>query len=164
MTTTDRTSTSVRCVARRAPLLIALPALLLLTACGPMGSIDIGTEVRISDGSMTVTSIEAGTADDVSDLELDDLEGQVPYFVHYDVAFNEGADDIDEHLWKAKTTGGEATAIDVFSIGGGFDCAGLGEVVERRAEGCQLFMVPEDADLESVSYGGAGTWKAPADS
>lgn len=164
MTITDRTSSAIRRAARRVPLLIAVPALLLLTACGPMGSIDIGSEVSIGDGSMTVTSIEKGTPDDVSELELDDFEGQVPYFVHYDVTFDDGSDSIDERLWKARTSGGQATAIDVISIGGGFDCTGLGEVVDHRAEGCQLLMVPEDADLESVSYGGAGTWSASADS
>jgi len=147
-------------IIRTSAAALAVPALLLLSACGSSGG-EIGDEVRISDGTMTVTAIEERTADDLGDLELDELAGQTPYFVSYEVVFNDGKSDLNENFWKAKASNGEASPINVLDFGGDFDCTGLGEVSDGKAEGCQLIMVPEGATLESVSFGGAGTWRAP---
>lgn len=148
-------------IIRTSAAALVVPALLLLSACGSSGG-EIGDEVRISEGTMTVTGIEQRTAEDVAALELDELAGQTPYFVAYEVAFNDGSEgDLDENFWKAKASDGEASPINVLNFGGDFDCTGLGEVSDGKAEGCPLIMVPEGATLESVSFGGAGTWRAP---
>lgn len=153
----NRTSTSRRSAAALAALSLAL----LLGACAG-GASEIGTEVRISDGSLTVTSIEKRSAEDVAELDLKDLAGQTPYFVEYSVEFNDGADSIDERLWKARVSEGVATPVNVL-LAGDFPCRGLGgDISGPSATACQLIMVPEGATLESVSYGGAGTWRVEA--
>ncbi len=43
---------------------------------------------------------------------------------------------------------------------GEFAYAGLGEVAEGRATGCQLVFVEPDATLESVGIGASGPWAA----
>lgn len=142
---------------RRTVFLLAVPAVLVLAACGPRDHA-IGDTVRISDGDLTVTAIEQGTAADVVDLELDDLEGQTPYFIRYEVDLNDGADGIEESRWQGSATSGDVTAINVIQIGDGFDCTGLGEIVDGEAEGCQLVMAEDGATLEWVAFGGAGRW------
>lgn len=146
---------------RNSAIFLAVPLLFLFAGCGVPANAELGSGVRISDGTVTVTSIEEKSTEDVADLELDELEGQTPYFVEYEVQFNDGADSINENLWKAKASSGEATPLNIISIGGGFDCTGLGEVSGGKAKGCQLVMVPDGASLESVSFGNAGTWRTP---
>ncbi|MFB2586370.1 hypothetical protein [Herbiconiux liukaitaii] len=137
---------------------IAAPVALLLAACGIPADLSLGDSVDISNGSVTVTSIEERPASDVADIELDELAGQTPYFVRFEVQAE--GDDFDENLWKGKATGGEVTPLNIIDISGGFDCNGLGEIVDGTAEGCQLMMVESGETLESVSYGQAATWKA----
>jgi hypothetical protein len=142
---------------RRHLVMLAVPAVLVLAACGPQDHA-VGESVAISDGELTVTAIEQGTADDVAELELDELEGQTPYFIRYEVDLNDGADGIDESRWQGSASSGDVTAINVIQIGDGFDCTGLGEIVDGEADGCQLVMVEEGASLDWVAFGGAGRW------
>lgn len=153
-------NTSMHRLDRRAALVAGIPLVLMLAACGVPSNAKLGEGVRIGDGTLTVTSIEERAAEDVADLELDELKGQTPYFVEYTVEFNDGKDSINENFWKGKTSDGEATPVNVLDFSGDFDCKGLGEVKDGKAEGCQLIMVPEGATLESVTFGGAGTWGA----
>lgn len=153
-------NTSAHHLGRRAALIAGIPLVLMLTACGVPSNAKLGEGVRIGDGTLTVMSIEERAAEDVANLELDELKGQTPYFVEYTVEFNDGKDSINENFWKGKTSDGEATPVNVLDFSGDFECTGLGEVKDGKAEGCQLIMVPEGATLESVTFGGAGTWGA----
>lgn len=153
-------NTSPHRLGRRAALVAGIPLVLLLAACGVPSNAQLGEGVRIGDGTLTVTSIEERSTEDIAGLELDELDGQTPYFIDYTVDFNDGKDSINENFWKGKTSEGEATPVNVLDFSGDFDCTGLGEVKDGRAEGCQLIMVPEGATLESVTFGGAGTWAA----
>ena len=153
-------NTSTHRLGRRAALIVGIPLVFLLTACGVPSNAKLGEGVRISEGTLAVTSIEERSAEDLGDLELNELDDQTPYFVEYTVEFNDGEDSINENFWKGKTSEGEATPVKVLDFGGEFECSGLGEIKDGKAEGCKLIMVPEGATLESVSFGGAGTWSA----
>ncbi|MGV8883533.1 MAG: hypothetical protein ACOH19_15410 [Rhodoglobus sp.] len=155
-------NTSTHRLSRRTALIAGIPLVLLLAACGVPSNAKLGEGVRISEGTLAVTSIEERSAEDIADLELDELAGQTPYFVEYTVEFNDGEDSINENFWKGTTSEGEATPVNVLDFGGDFGCPGPSEVKDGKVDGCQLIMVPEGATLETVSFGGAGTWTTPA--
>ncbi|MCS5722272.1 hypothetical protein N1028_14415 [Herbiconiux sp. CPCC 203407] len=141
-----------------ASVAFAAPVALLLAACGVPADLTVGESAGISGGSLTITSIEERPASDLVDIELDELEGQTPYFVHYEVEFDGADDSLDRSLWKGSASSGEVTPLNIIDIGGNFDCNPTGDVTEGQAEGCQLLMVESGATLESVGYGAAGRW------
>jgi hypothetical protein len=142
--------------------LLAIPAVLVLASCSASGipqDTELGESVDISDGKLAVTEIEKGSAEDIAELDLDELQGQTPYFVHYEAEFDEGADHyLQTKLWKGDASKGKATPVEIIMIGDQFDCTGLEESTGNKAEGCQLVMVERDATLESIAFGGAGKW------
>jgi hypothetical protein len=144
--------------------LAAAPVILVLTlaGCGVPSDRSLGESVEISDATLTVTAIEEGTADDIAELELDELDGQTPYFVRFDVTFDDGAEhEFDSSLWKADASTGKASPVRVIQITDQFDCAGLDKNETDNAEGCQLIMVEPGATLESVSYAAYARWAGP---
>jgi hypothetical protein len=139
---------------------LAIPAVFVLASCsGIPQDTELGESVRISDGRLAVTEIEKGSTEDIAELDLDELQGQTPYFVHYEAEFNEGADHyLQTKLWKGDASKGKATPVEIIMIGDQFDCTGLEESTGNQAEGCQLIMVERGATLESIAFGGAGKW------
>ncbi|MVA76206.1 hypothetical protein GC722_09240 [Auraticoccus sp. F435] len=144
------------------PLWLAVPAVLLLAGCGNAAEVAIGEPAEIANGTLTVTEVRQGTAQDVEVLDLEDLQQHTPYFVRYQVAFEEGTPENEQNLstalWDGEATGGEISPVWVQQLGDVFPCNGVAEVTAGRGEGCQLLMVEPGETLEAVEYAGRARW------
>ncbi len=138
--------------------------LMLLAGCGGTSTIAIGESDDFGDGTLTVTAVEEMSAADISMLTgLDEVDGQTPYFVRYEVDFGGGEDSTMPAVnWKGRSSAGTMTPVNLYGIGE-FECSGRGEVENGVATGCQLFFAEPDATVESVNYGGSGPWAINVD-
>jgi len=146
-------------------LVVVSGALLVsLTGCGGGDALPLGESDSYGDGTMTVTAVEERSAADIAMLEsLDEVEGQTPYFLRYEVDFGSDTDpSVPATAWNGETTDGPISPVQLFGIGE-FECDGLGEITDNKASGCQLVFAQPGATLESVSIGSSGPWAVDAD-